>query len=63
MPNENQSQLKLEASLLARLACPVCHSDLRLGEKNVVCANCGRAYPIIDGIPVLIAERAIIPSP
>jgi uncharacterized protein YbaR (Trm112 family) len=25
---------------------------------RILCAGCGRAYPIVDGIPVLIVERA-----
>ena len=40
------------------LACPSCLAALRLEGSTVVCAGCGRAYPVVDGIPVLIAERA-----
>jgi uncharacterized protein YbaR (Trm112 family) len=40
------------------LVCPACMGDLRLGEERVVCLECGRKYPVVDGIPVLIAERA-----
>ncbi|MGA3333522.1 MAG: Trm112 family protein [Terracidiphilus sp.] len=47
-----------DAAVLAQLACPACHGDLRLEEARLVCAACRRAYPIVDGIPVLIAERA-----
>lgn len=39
------------------LACPACESELRLDEGRLVCARCGRTYPIVDGIPVLIADR------
>jgi uncharacterized protein YbaR (Trm112 family) len=45
-----------------QLACPVCFQPLRLEETRVVCAGCGRAYPVVDGIPVLIAERAVEPG-
>jgi len=41
-----------------QLACPACLGDLRLDGERLVCAGCGRGYPIVDGIPVLIAERA-----
>jgi hypothetical protein len=41
-----------------QLACPACLDALRLEEGLLVCTGCGRAYPIVDGIPVLIAERA-----
>ncbi len=40
------------------LVCPSCMGDLRLGEDRVACIGCGRRYPVVDGIPVLIAERA-----
>jgi uncharacterized protein YbaR (Trm112 family) len=33
-----------------------------LDEARLVCAGCGRGYPIVDGIPVLIAERAKLPD-
>jgi len=39
------------------LACPACLGALRLDEARLVCVGCGRAYPIVDGIPVLIAGR------
>jgi hypothetical protein len=41
------------------LACPVCLGTLRLQESTVVCVGCGRIYPVVDGIPVLIADRAV----
>jgi uncharacterized protein YbaR (Trm112 family) len=43
-----------------RLACPVCLGNLTFSSARLVCASCGRAYPVVDGIPVLIAERAEI---
>ncbi|MGA7343467.1 MAG: Trm112 family protein [Terracidiphilus sp.] len=51
-------QLKFDASVLGQLACPVCLGDLRLDGERIVCVQCGRAYPLVDGIPVLIGERA-----
>jgi uncharacterized protein YbaR (Trm112 family) len=53
----NQIDL-LDPDVLSQLACPACLGGLRLEEARLVCAGCGRAYPIVDGIPVLIAERA-----
>jgi uncharacterized protein YbaR (Trm112 family) len=47
----------LLASVLDRLACPVCYGHLHLDEHQLRCEGCGRIYPIIDGIPVLIAEQ------
>jgi len=39
------------------LACPACYGALRVDESRVICSVCGRAYPVVDGIPVLIAEQ------
>jgi uncharacterized protein len=47
--------------ILDRLACPVCMGHLRRGGSNLQCEGCGRAYPIVDGIPVLIADVAVKP--
>jgi hypothetical protein len=46
-----------DASVMELLACPACLGALRLDEARLVCVGCGRAYPIVDGIPVLIAGR------
>jgi hypothetical protein len=58
MASESAPKVKFDASVLDRLACPACLGVLRIDEAHVVCAGCGRAYPVIDGIPVLIADRA-----
>lgn len=42
------------SSIREQLACPTCHGDLRLDEVRLQCAGCGRIYPVVDGIPVLI---------
>lgn len=44
--------------MLGLLACPVCRGNLRQQPDSLICAICVRAFPIIDGIPVLIAKRA-----
>jgi uncharacterized protein YbaR (Trm112 family) len=43
---------------LTRLVCPVCHQALALDESFLRCTACGRRYPILDGIPILLANRA-----
>ncbi|HUX43985.1 MAG TPA: Trm112 family protein [Terracidiphilus sp.] len=40
------------------LACPACLGALRAEPNAVTCVGCGRVYPVVDGIPVLIVERA-----
>jgi uncharacterized protein YbaR (Trm112 family) len=65
---------QFDESIVGYLACPACHGDLRLFRDNaprseapihvgrLICAACGRAYPIVDGIPVLIVERVERPA-
>jgi hypothetical protein len=60
MPANSHSQLSvLDPSVVAQLACPACLGDLRLEEDRLRCTVCGRAYPIVDGIPVLIPGRDV----
>jgi uncharacterized protein YbaR (Trm112 family) len=44
------------------LVCPVCFAAVRLSEITVVCTGCARTYPVLDGIPVLIPQRATAPK-
>jgi uncharacterized protein len=46
----------LLGAVLDQLACPACFANLDLGGSSLMCRGCGRVYPIVDGIPVLIAE-------
>jgi uncharacterized protein len=50
--------------LLEQLACPVCFGALRLDplDLKIRCIACQRVYPFLDGIPVLIPERAACPE-
>jgi hypothetical protein len=59
MPSDSPSdRLKAISSWADDLACPACQQALRFKDTSVVCDGCGRIYPILDGIPVLIPERA-----
>lgn len=40
------------------LACPNCRRELSFGQTECRCSGCGRAYPIEDGIPVLLLDEA-----
>jgi uncharacterized protein YbaR (Trm112 family) len=40
------------------LACPACRSRLSWQPDEAKCEGCGQRYPVEDGIPVLIADRA-----
>jgi uncharacterized protein YbaR (Trm112 family) len=57
-PSKNPS---FDTSIVEQLACPACLGNLRMSENRLVCAGCGRGYPIVDGIPVLIVERVVAP--
>ena len=56
------SSLALLAANLHRLVCPVCHAPLILAAGVIDCTGCLRRYPIVDGLPVLIALRATLPE-
>jgi len=48
----------VNSELLAVLWCPSDHGDLTDAGDAVVCANCGRRYPVIDGvISFLVGEE------
>jgi uncharacterized protein YbaR (Trm112 family)/SAM-dependent methyltransferase len=41
------------------LCCPRCHEPLgKVGEGAMACAGCGRVYPVIEGVPVLVPDPA-----
>jgi glycosyltransferase involved in cell wall biosynthesis/SAM-dependent methyltransferase/uncharacterized protein YbaR (Trm112 family) len=42
-----------------QFVCPVCRLPLAHGGEEYLCGSCTRAYPIIDGIPVLLADGAV----
>ncbi|AZK94336.1 MULTISPECIES: Trm112 family protein [Streptomyces] len=60
--------MPLEAGLLSILACPACHSALtdrsEADTPELVCTGteCGLAYPVRDGIPVLLVDEARRPA-
>ena len=50
---------EIDPKLLDILACPVCKTPVHLkGDDRLVCGQCGRAYPIKDGIPVMLVDEA-----
>ena len=52
----------IDAKLLEILACPACKTEVRLEGDRLVCVQCGRRYPIRDGIPVMLIEEAERPT-
>lgn len=51
----------LDEDLLSIIACPVCVGELRYepSRERIVCPACRLAYPIRDGIPVLLKDEAL----
>lgn len=52
----------LSKDLLEMLVCPVCKVKISLKADNsgFHCNKCHRTYPIVDDIPKMIADEAII---
>ncbi len=50
----------INKDLLEILACPECKGPVKLDEekKGLVCEKCSLLYPIQDGIPVMLVEKA-----
>ena len=52
--------MALDKKLLEILACPACKKPVRAvdEERFLACEECGRRYPVRDGIPVMLVEEA-----
>jgi len=50
---------RLTLADMSHLVCPVCYGSLQLKPDAILCTGCDRRYPIVDGLPVLLAERAL----
>ena len=48
----------IDEELRAILACPACKGALRFEETRIICPACKKAYPIRDGIPVMLISEA-----
>jgi uncharacterized protein len=52
----------LDSRLLDILVCPGCRGDLEYaaeGNESLICRNCRVAYPVRDGIPVMLLDEAL----
>jgi uncharacterized protein YbaR (Trm112 family) len=52
--------MSLDARLLDKLVCPVTRSPLRYDEaaRELVSDAAGLAFPVRDGVPVMLVEEA-----
>lgn len=48
----------IDEKLLEILACPACKGPVQLQDDWIVCQECGRRYPIRDGIPIMLVDEA-----
>jgi uncharacterized protein YbaR (Trm112 family) len=61
--------VELDPQLMDILACPSeDHAPLQAGTPDdpeadmLTCTACGRRFPVVDGIPVLLLEEASAPT-
>lgn len=50
----------LDKKLLEILVCPVDKADLDYDEpsQKLICKECGRKYPVREGIPIMLESEA-----
>jgi uncharacterized protein YbaR (Trm112 family) len=48
----------IDEELRSILVCPACKGDLLFEETRIICRACRKAYPIRDGIPVMLINEA-----
>jgi uncharacterized protein YbaR (Trm112 family) len=58
--------VELDPTLLEILACPQCHSNLIVDYEasEMICSSfsCALAYPVRDGIPIMLGDEARHPA-
>jgi hypothetical protein len=54
--------MAIDPELLEILACPECKVSVTLSRdgKGLLCGQCLRLYPIVDDIPVMLVEEAVL---
>jgi uncharacterized protein YbaR (Trm112 family) len=55
--------MPLTQAQLNLVVCPVCHAPLTLTDAGIACTGCARIFPVVDGLPVLLAARATPAKP
>lgn len=48
--------LRLASDTVCALRCPVCRAELNQEPAQFVCSGCQQAFPILNGVPVLLNE-------
>ena len=52
----------INKELLEILICPACKGSVKLLDDKIVCGKCGREYPIVNGIPIMLKDEAGTPE-
>ncbi|MBT7641804.1 MAG: Trm112 family protein [Rhodobiaceae bacterium] len=60
MSDDTQPQASLDPSLLELLVCPVSHGPLSYDAKanELISKDANLAFPVRDGIPIMLPEEA-----
>lgn len=48
----------IDPRLLNILACPICKEKVQEINNELLCDKCRKAYPIREGIPVMLIDEA-----
>jgi uncharacterized protein YbaR (Trm112 family) len=48
----------LDKELLGILACPICKGSIVEEGSELICHACKKAYPVRDGIPIMLIDEA-----
>ena len=56
------NEATVPGELLEILVCPVDKAKVNLQGDRLVCEQCGRAYPVREGIPIMLEEEAELPG-
>jgi len=59
---DRQGPADVEEALLSILACPSCLQTVVRQGDALLCTQCGRRYPIRNGIPVMLIDEALPPD-
>jgi len=55
--------MSVDPRLLEILVCTACHAKVSpVDDTGLRCVDCGRIYPIRDGIPVMLVDEASPPT-
>ncbi|NLE30272.1 MAG: Trm112 family protein [Phycisphaerae bacterium] len=54
--------MTINKELLEILICPDCRGNVEKKDEFIVCSDCGKRYPIREGIPIMLITEALPPE-